>query len=117
MTFIYCTCRPRLNTALPYWDIGTGMAEYLRVLARFLNIRLDNISVEDPERHPHMVSAYLFFNRSQIRMWGFYTMQRWHSYGGRSIFYPYLRRSTVFERSIRNRSRFLVPATPDTTFS
>lgn len=30
-------------------------------MARFLNIRLDNISVEDPERHPHMVSVYILF--------------------------------------------------------
>lgn len=32
-------------------------------MARFLNIRLDNISVEDPERHPHMVSVYILFFR------------------------------------------------------
>ena len=28
-----------------------------RADCRFLNIRLDGITVEDPERHPHMVSA------------------------------------------------------------
>lgn len=32
-------------------------SHYTMLTRRFLNIRLDNIHVEDPERHPHLVSV------------------------------------------------------------
>ncbi|OCF78093.1 U6 snRNA-associated Sm-like protein LSm2 [Kwoniella mangroviensis CBS 8886] len=35
-------------------------------LYRFLNIRLDGISVEDPERHPHMLAVKNCFIRGSV---------------------------------------------------
>lgn len=36
--------------------VVTGWRRQWLIACRYLNIRLDGISVEDPERHPHMVS-------------------------------------------------------------
>ncbi|KAK8861405.1 hypothetical protein CI109_101118 [Kwoniella shandongensis] len=38
----------------------------LKSVDQFLNIRLDNISVEDPERHPHMMAVKNTFIRGSV---------------------------------------------------
>ncbi|AAW42222.2 U6 snRNA-associated Sm-like protein LSm2 [Cryptococcus neoformans] len=38
----------------------------LKSVDQFLNIRLDNISVEDPERHPHMMAVKNCFIRGSV---------------------------------------------------
>ncbi|KAI9632456.1 uncharacterized protein MKK02DRAFT_40759 [Dioszegia hungarica] len=38
----------------------------LKSVDQFLNIRLDGISVEDPERHPHMLAVKNCFIRGSV---------------------------------------------------
>ncbi|ADV20883.1 U6 snRNA-associated Sm-like protein LSm2 [Cryptococcus gattii E566] len=38
----------------------------LKSVDQFLNIRLDNISVEDPEKHPHMMAVKNCFIRGSV---------------------------------------------------
>ncbi|KAL1409498.1 U6 snRNA-associated Sm-like protein LSm2 [Vanrija albida] len=38
----------------------------LKSVDQFLNIRLDNIHVEDPERHPHMLAVKNVFIRGSV---------------------------------------------------
>lgn len=52
----------------------------VELICRFLNIRLDGISVEDPERHPHMVSWKI-----RMRQWSMSAVDG--ADGGQELFY------------------------------